>query len=79
MERRTWRKLGENAMMGKEAQCPDCGSNIKIGYKIISADKHGVGAIWCPKCNRGYFISRAKIEDYMPLISDDDLKGVSFI
>lgn len=79
MERQIWRKLGENVIMGKEAKCPHCDSDIRIGFKVLSSDNHGFGAIWCPKCNRGYCISRAKIEDYMPLMNENDIKGVAFV
>ena len=58
-----WQKnllcFAENNTVGK---CPYCSSqNTAFGYRKITAEGYGYGAIFCKDCRKGYFLDRADL------------------
>lgn len=58
-----WQKnllcFAENNTVGK---CPYCSSqNTSFGYRKLTAEGYGYGAIWCNDCRKGYFLDRADL------------------
>ena len=58
-----WQKnllcFAENKTVGK---CPYCSSqNTAFGYRKITAEGYGYGAIICKDCRKGYFLDRADL------------------
>ena len=80
--RETWMKilpkLIDNLANPQEIQCPNCGEH-GVEYLYIGDEKTRIGyfQVWCNKCLKGIYISRAKAPANARFVSfNHDLIGM---